>query len=247
MKKNIIRSIYNTVACVLLTFAMSVNVCVPVNANYDGLLGTWKNSAISASDTETAKKFYKLTCGKTDDAAVGNNGEVTWIQFPEYQRLGLTEDIFVSTYWPRMCQYYYGSNNVSDSADLFHAFRTLCGLEDSVSGLSPIYANKDNTGDTGGGATGNTDHADEEWKEFIEPFEVPDSADANDALSKLLGVLIWICRAFGGCIFLWGCFLLFASFKREDSDSKQRALMPIVVGSILIGFQAILSTLQVIG
>lgn len=98
----------------------------------------------------------------------------------------------------------------------------------------------------GEGTSGNTVTGGNHWGEYVEEFAVPSHAAATTALGKVLGALIYVSSMFGSVILIWGLVRFYLSFKNEDPEAKQRAIMTTVTGCLLFSLEAVLRDLNVI-
>ena len=68
----------------------------------------------------------------------------------------------------------------------------------------------------------------------------------KETVEYILGILITVCKLFGGAILLWGIVCWVMAMKNEDAGSKQKALMATLTGVILFTIKSILQGAGVI-
>lgn len=104
----------------------------------------------------------------------------------------------------------------------------------------PVYAK-----DPGAGGVGD-ENPDGGGLSWVEKLSVAGSTDATDTVEYILGILITVCKLFGGAILLWGIVCWVMAMKNEDAGSKQKALMATLTGVILFTIKSILQGAGVI-
>lgn len=68
------------------------------------------------------------------------------------------------------------------------------------------------------------------------------AVDPNSIIVNVINFVFKIARAIGAIFLVWGFIQLFLAFKNEDSDSKSRAVMTVLVGVFLVGIEGIFTT-----
>lgn len=91
-----------------------------------------------------------------------------------------------------------------------------------------------------------SDSSDSGWDAWINPLNVPENYAAQNTIEEGAGILIYILQVFGAFATILGFMGVILSMKQDDPGSKQKALMSLIGGLVLLSFAYILKKLGVI-
>lgn len=91
-----------------------------------------------------------------------------------------------------------------------------------------------------------SDTEDTDWNSWINPLEVPENYAAKNTVEQGAGILLLVCKWFGGAAVIIGLAMLILAMKDERPEPKEKAIHIFFAGLVLLSIMSILQAMGVI-